>query len=222
MISVLIKERDQFFLKGLMDMLSDLFQKELKQSVHFAFEFSHENIASADVIIINLSPGEIFLCSPMLLSRTKGIIIGVLDVNDERKSKLPSCLDDILLMTRKLPVADVKKSIYTNWRMRMNISHKASCLDCRHRIPTQQQYRVMAGISEGKSMDELACELNMNVKTLFAHKYLLMGKFHLQTSSELQRFITCLPVRVALNSLSNRQNKNPGAKAICLMDKSSV
>jgi len=75
-----------------------------------------------------------------------------------------------------------------------------------HRIPrfatlTQREKEVLKVLAEGKSVKEIACMLNLSVKTIEAHKFNLMRKLDIHNKAQLvqyavQKKIIQIPVPV--------------------------
>lgn len=189
MLNILVRENDSYFCKGIMDALSELFVTEYKQAVLYSFDFCRENVENADVILLDMSPGEIYLCAPKFLSRTKGIIVGIVAAEMARKPGLPACFADMVFVSRGVSVVMLKQVVLQAWRAKSDPFMTASCTHCRHKMPTELQIRVMTGILSGKSLTEVAREMNMKKKTAFAHKYHLMSKYNLHSVCELMHFM---------------------------------
>lgn len=65
------------------------------------------------------------------------------------------------------------------------------CLWCKHRQMSEYQFRLLEHFHKGKTINEIASDLGVSSKTIFAHKYLVMHKFNLRTDSDLKGFSTC-------------------------------
>lgn len=62
-----------------------------------------------------------------------------------------------------------------------------------HRIPrfatlTQREKEVLKVLAEGKSVKEIACMLNLSVKTIEAHKFNLMRKLDIHNKAQLVQY----------------------------------
>ncbi|WP_039029619.1 helix-turn-helix transcriptional regulator [Leclercia adecarboxylata] len=193
MLKVLIKESDLMFRQGIEYFLSDFFWRRFSQEVAFITGYTSENIADADVIVLSMCNGERYTCFPELRDRRKGIIIGLVDERDPRRS--PNCFEDIVYITRRGPLEEVTNKLYVAWHKWLSSNvfpQYKSCLGCKHHTLSLQQQEIMAGFYYGNTVKEVANVLNINYKTAAAHKYIVMRKFSLKNDYELFRFLGML------------------------------
>lgn len=191
MLKILIKEPDAFFRNGLQYFLVDFFRHNFRHQIHFGAELTHDSIASADIIILALCPGEALTCIPELKARRKGIVMGLVD--DERRfSAFSSCFQDIIFISRRAPLGQISEMLFIAWyRTQLpgfRWQHKG-CFECQHKILSPQQTRVMVNLYRGLSVGQIADVLRTSDKTIFTHKYLLMQKFDLRSDYELMALI---------------------------------
>lgn len=76
MIRILIKDNDLFFMNGMEFLFKELFEHRFNETVKYVSEYTPENIALSDVIVLSLCKGERYTCFPELRARTKGITLG--------------------------------------------------------------------------------------------------------------------------------------------------
>lgn len=197
MIKVLIKESDLIFLQGMKDYLSDFFWRTFRRNVEFATDYTSENIADADVIILSMFNGEGYTCFPELRARRKGIIIGVVNENDEQK-KLLNCLEDIIYITRRESLSETTHKIYSSWRnLLINdvFTQYTSCRGCKCSMLSLQQRNILEQFCKGSSIQQIANGMKLSHKTVAAHKYIVMRKFGLKNDYELLRLFDKLEER---------------------------
>lgn len=198
MIAILIKEPEATYRHGLALFMEELFQSRYEDNIQLLLDFTQENIARADVIVIALSQGERFICHPEFLHRRKGIIIGFIDEADETYAAFPSCFGDIIIIPKRMPLAAARYKILRAWE---NIQHvdyylpKFPCSGCKHKMLTPQQVRVMAPFLSGRSAVEIGRELMISPKTVSAHKIRVMNQFNLNNDRQLLTFLTMLGER---------------------------
>lgn len=194
MITVLIKDADEFYQRGLQYFLTDFFNDEFAQQLLFYSDFTVENVSLADITIIAMRHGEYFTCIPELQGRKKGIVIGVVD--DLRCMRIASaCLQDVIFITRDAPINEIRKVLSSAWKKTLEPDYpeyRNSCFNCQHKTLSLQQTRIMGGLYKGKTVLQIATELNISDKTVFTHKYMMMNKFNLRTDFELFAFLTSL------------------------------
>lgn len=191
MFKILIHESDLMFLSGMQYFLSDYFKTMLGKEPEFLTDYTADNIAIADVIILSLCKGERYTCFPELRVRRKGIIIGLVDEED-KSSRSPSCFADIVYIMRRASIKEITWKLTVAWQkslMNNGFSRHKSCLGCHHLTLTQQQEEIITGLYQGRSVKEVATKMNINYKTVTAHKYIVMRKFSLKSDYDLLRFI---------------------------------
>lgn len=194
MLKILISDSDLLFRRSIKYFLSDFFCKRFNRHVEFITDYTSENIAKADVIILSLSNGERYICLPELRARRKGIIIGLVDEVDHFTSS-PSCFADIVYILRREPLSEITRKLTVAWQ-KWIVSEKfpgyKSCLGCKHVSLSITQKELITGLYNGHSLQEVATNMNITYKSVTAHKYLIMRKFCLRTDYELFRFLGML------------------------------
>ncbi|MCF8581544.1 LuxR C-terminal-related transcriptional regulator [Enterobacter ludwigii] len=202
MISVLLKDHDAFYINGLSFFLSDFFFKELFDKTVFNTDFSLAGISQADVVVMSFCRGESFTCIPELASRKRGILIGIVEDEDNgHVGYLPRCFSDIIFVTRNENLTSIRNKILNNiakntlpnWNYRLK-----GCSGCMRQNISPQQVRIMTGIYQGKSVEVIAREMNVSVKTVYSHKYNMMSKFNLCSDYDLLNFLKKLVVNNAI------------------------
>lgn len=194
MLKILINEPDVMFNLGIKFFINDFFRQSFGRQATFLIEYNSENIAEADVIILSMCNGERYTCFPELRARRKGIIIGLVDENDEQK-KSPTCFEDIIYVTRRESLGDFSQKLYVAWHkwiMNGVFPQHQSCLGCRQQTLSLQQRDIMIGLHQGNTVKEIAELLHINYKTVATHKYCVMRKFCLKNDHDLFRFLRML------------------------------
>lgn len=205
MINILLKDHDSFYVNGMTHFLNGLFLREMFTKVTFTTDFSLSGISQADLIVMSLCRGESLTCIPELLSRKRGLLIGVVDDNaNGNGSNLPNCLADIIFIQRNENLKRIRQKILSrieqntlpNWKSRLQ-----GCSGCLHQNMSPQQLRIMTRIYQGKSVEVIAREMNVTDKTVFSHKYKMMSKFNLCSDYELLNFLKKLAVNNAMSNV---------------------
>ncbi|HAT1622031.1 TPA: helix-turn-helix domain-containing protein [Raoultella planticola] len=186
MINIVIKDSDTLFQRGLTFFFSDFFFHS-NTKVDFNFSFTAESVKVADVIVLALCPGEYFICCPVLQARKKGVVIGFVDDNI-RVSALPACFQDIIFVSRRASLKQLRTALHAALHRIQKENYRqspVSCLDCQPKKLSPQQIRIMIGLYKGMSVMQIADELMISEKTVFAHKYIARQKFNLRSDYEL-------------------------------------
>ena len=188
-INVLIKETDTLYCYALKNFIVDLFRAEFQSEIHFITEFTRESIRDADIIVLSLCRGEPFICTPELLSRDKGVMIGLVNGEHYEKEALPGCFKEMVFISRDAPLGDFHQVFRAAWQTLHGEEQKSeshSCADCHHRTLSPRQTVIMASLYQGLSTSEIAKKLQIDYKTVYAHKYDVMQKFQLSSDHDLQ------------------------------------
>ncbi|HED3852318.1 LuxR C-terminal-related transcriptional regulator [Enterobacter soli] len=191
MVNILISETDVLFQCGLQYFFKDFFSHVAQQDVTFTSDFTADSIRAADVIVLSLCQGEYFTCFPELQARQQGIIIGIVE-GDSGIKALPSCYQDIIFISRRAPLSQLRLALFSTWRVTPLNKYRRpsiSCFECQQKTLSPQQVRIMIGLYKGLSVTDIAKELCISEKTVFTHKYMLMHKFHLRSDYELIKLL---------------------------------
>lgn len=187
MLTILIQETDLFFQAGLRYFFEDFFAHNFHHRIRFSLDLTHDNVSQADIIVLSLCQGETLTCFPELLSRQKGIVIGLVD-DELRFTALPSCFQDIIFIPRRASLDRICGALFIAWFRTQLPDYawsKKSCFECRHKDLSRQQIRIMVNFYRGLSVVQTASALKMSDKTVFTHKYMMMQKFNLRSDYEL-------------------------------------
>lgn len=194
MVNIVIKETNPLFQCGLTAIFNDIFGRESESDIFFDFSLTCESVRKADILVLSLCPGEYFTCFPELHERQKSIVIGFTE-NDTHVNLLPSCFQDIILISRRATLLQVRLILLNAW---YNIQRSdfrlppITCSDCQQKTFSPQQIRIMIGLYKGLSVMQIADEMMVNSKTIYSHKYQVMAKFNLRSDYELMLLVNRL------------------------------
>lgn len=208
MINIIIDNDNGFYRLGFQTLLSKIFLERFGKKTTFTSGIDTLSAAKADVIIMKLAPGESGVCHPALYARRKGsLIIG--DYEVVRKpyiDELPLCFENMIFINRNEPITLLTERIVDGWEHCSDKAITASqwqCLACGHKTLSPQQIKVATHYSQGSSAHQIAQSLDINIKTVFAHKRIIMGKFNLNSDCELLRLLN------VMNKLKNNVSAIP-------------
>ena len=152
------------------------------------------------MIILSLCNGERYICLPELRARQKGIIIGLVDEEDDSRIS-PSCFADIVYILRREPLSEITRKLTFAWQKWIEIQEfqgYKSCFGCKHVSLSLTQLEIITGLNKGYSFQEVAINMNITYKTVTTHKYLIMRKFCLRNDYDLFRFLGRLNQKSAI------------------------
>ncbi|WP_167455948.1 helix-turn-helix transcriptional regulator [Buttiauxella izardii] len=189
MLNAAIDDSDALYRNGMEKFLEELFLDEQNESVQFK-TLTQVNATQADVIVKSFVPGAEYICHPMLKFRSKpGLIIGIFDGDkNPYHENLPLCVKDAIFIHRSESLETIRNNIIQAWKSMMHnprALQSKKCLNCKYVTLTVQQIIIAKHLLRGNDIAEIAVHLNISVKTVSAHKRLMMAKFNLSTDCEL-------------------------------------
>ncbi|MBL5943545.1 helix-turn-helix transcriptional regulator [Enterobacter asburiae] len=189
MIKILINIPDVFFAYGLKERLRIFFHNA---GMDVLFEFGEGGALnfSPDLSIHHFARGEIFTCPGVINCNHAHITIGIIEqefvVND-----LPNCLKNIIPVDYNLSLQgldNILKRIVLP-KLQANFTNmyfaKVGCYNCRHVKLTVQQTNILKYVTAGESMREISKLMDVNIKTLYSHKYIIYRKYGLKSLTDI-------------------------------------
>jgi hypothetical protein len=76
MIRILIKDNDLFFMNGMEFLFKELFEHRFNETVKYVSEYTPENIALSDVIVLSLCKGSVIPASRSCGHAPKALSLG--------------------------------------------------------------------------------------------------------------------------------------------------
>lgn len=195
MINVLIKDDDFLYHYSLRLFITDIFRFEHAKAVNFLEGYESHNISRADIIVYALCKGEHLTCFPELKPARRGVIIGISTSEEPATSFLPNCLHDAFFVSRSAPLSAFRKTFRQAWNAySMSYGSVASklCEGCQYKKLSQRELGIMAGFYRGGPTSQIAKEMMLTPKTVYAHKYSVMHKFNLSSEHELLELLNSL------------------------------
>lgn len=193
MLYIVVEDKDMLYSNGMEIFLKQIFANEKRMSVHVS-ALSEDTVGMADIIVKSFGAGERCICHPILRNRKPdSLLIGVCE---GRKSiqyiELPLCINNAVFINRTESLSRTKKLIVRGWEDCVAEYVKRaqrSCLDCPHRTLSPQQVKVAAHFYRGVNPEKIASDLQISIKTVCAHKHMIMNKFNLDSDCELLHFL---------------------------------
>jgi DNA-binding CsgD family transcriptional regulator len=195
MINVLIKEEDFLYHHSLRSFIGDFLRNEYAKDVNFLKGYEAENIARAEIIVYAFSKGEHHTCFPELKSAHKCVIIGITDAEKPSSSFLPFCIQQTFFVSRSASLCLLKRVFRQAWAAYSTSAIPVflkACESCKQKALSQRELNIMAGLYKGESVKNIAREMMLTPKTIYAHKYAVMQKFNLSSEHELLEFLNRL------------------------------
>ncbi|EOY8404957.1 helix-turn-helix transcriptional regulator [Enterobacter asburiae] len=193
MIKILINTPDVFFACGLKESLR-IFFHNAGMDVLFEFGEAGPLNFSPDMTIHHFARGEIFTCPGVMNCHYGHITIGIVEQEFFVKD-LPNCLKNIISVDYNLSLKELNNilkrivlpKIYTNFTN--TYFANVGCYNCRHVKLTAQQIMILKYVTAGKSMREISQLMDVSIKTLYSHKYILFRKYGLKNLSDIIRLM---------------------------------
>lgn len=187
MINVII-ESDNFFLReGVKHCLIQASHEKLKEDITILKDFNSESIASSDVLVLLLSPGDESICMEALKHKRNGLVIFF--SGDTKKQTNPSaaCHARSLHFSLTDSVTHIISEISNalTGELKSLFYPPPNCKDCRVRRLTQQQYIILDLLMSGISTEQISINLDISIKAIHYHKYNIMKQYGLRNDYEL-------------------------------------
>lgn len=195
-MKIVIEESDALYRHGMEQLLKKIFASQGNAAIEIE-KLTPTNLLNADIIVKRYDAGIKYICQPLIRKRkANSLIIGVYEGDrDDINSGLPLCISNIVFINRRESVVKAKDIIMQGWEechSRPRSYNHLMCVSCKHRTLTSQQVLVAAHFYRGYSPQKTAEILNINYKTVGAHKRMIMTKFDLETDYDLLNFINIL------------------------------
>ena len=104
---------------------------------------------------------------------------------------LPNCLKNIIPVDYNLSLQgldNILKRIVLP-KLQANFTNmyfsKVGCYNCRHVKLTVQQTNILKYVTAGISMREISKLMDVNIKTLYSHKYIIYRKYGLKSLTDI-------------------------------------
>jgi len=213
MLQIVMSDKNTTYQKGMEILLENIFLHEEGKLVEF-LTLTEANVAIADIIVKYFEPGESYLCNPILRNRkATSLLIGIYQgTNKPHIGEMPLCVNNMVFINRTESLSKTRVLIVRGWENSTKTAYKnirRNCQSCLHRTLSPQQVKVAAHFYRGFNTEKIASDLQLNVKTVCAHKRMIMTKFNLYSDCELLHF---------LNGLKN-QMLTPNSFSECLAGK---
>ncbi|MDX6018761.1 LuxR C-terminal-related transcriptional regulator [Scandinavium sp. V105_16] len=193
MLQIVIEDKNTLYRKGMEILLEQIFLREEGEWVEF-LPLTEDHVAVADVIVKNFEPGESYICNSVLRGRkSASLLIGIYEGDtNPHFGELPLCVNNIVFINRAESLSKTRALILRGWDNRAQTAPRNSrqtCQGCLHRTLSPQQVKVAAHFYRGYNPEKTASDLQLNVKTVCAHKRMIMTKFNLYSDCELLHFL---------------------------------
>lgn len=192
MFRIIIEDDDLLYRHGMELLLKEIFQAEMGKNIEIS-DLSYKNISTADLIVKKFIAGERFICQPLLRKRSRNsVFIGIYENNTNLNiSQLPLCVENVIFINRREPYQEIKNIIINEWKVERSSKKyvQLSCLRCKYGSLTPKEKIMASCFYRQQTPGQIAVEMKINVKTVCAHKRLMMRKFDLSSDQELFNFI---------------------------------
>lgn len=193
MISVIIEDDYDFFRYGVEAILLHIANK-YDRKLTISYEIDPCRACHADIIIKSILGSEINMCHVIPHQRhRRSIVILIVDSADSVKySRRAICLSQAVIIDRSLAPAKLENIFNKCWsdieRSKSSISNH--CLDgCSPFSLNGLQLKISKLMHDNLSVKEIAVLLNINLKTVYAHKYKLMNSLNIEKNHNFFKFI---------------------------------
>ncbi|UYU30973.1 LuxR C-terminal-related transcriptional regulator [Siccibacter colletis] len=194
MINVIIQDVDNFFKRGLIEALHQAFEAKYQRSLTFYEEMTEETIGYMDIIILEVRPGDNVQCYPLLQYRKKrSVIVGFYEGDAPLlQPRAPLCLKNMVYLNKRSPMTKIRNDVLFAWNEHITGNCEwvmPNCKTCSHVMLSRQQQKIAHFTIKGFNNRQIAGLMNINAKTVSAHKHCIMEKFNIDNNAELVQFL---------------------------------
>ncbi|HHI2554922.1 TPA: LuxR C-terminal-related transcriptional regulator [Klebsiella aerogenes] len=157
--------------------------------VRFDYGLDEAAVRAADLIITDLTPAGPLLCDPRLAGRRPGCRVMMVGEQLQTVFPLLPCLRLVALVDTRAPLRFVTGVIRSVLKNRMPALSPAMCRRCRAQRLSPGRQRVADCLFRGMGSQDIARQLSLRIKTVYAHKRAIMVRFGLTNDYELCAYL---------------------------------
>lgn len=193
-------DNDALFSAGIAGLIQDAAAENSISPVNVSYEYTVENIQKADFIFITVCAGEYYLCFNDLIYKksTAKVFLFVSSNNIPDNALLPECIKEATFFPQKTSSGEVRAALseaLRRYRQSNDLKPVGkknwACLDCNYKTLSFTQDKIVRGLNNCLSINEIADRIGIHYKTAVSHKKNIMSKFNLHSKTELYEFISC-------------------------------
>ena len=187
---IIVSDDDGYFCQGMILLLRQCFGEDIVISSYL----TKKNVERADIIILPVYAGNANLCRSVLHHRKKSVIVGIAHNLQDYDSLLikATCMNNMITIRRNENVNVIKFRILSSWSAVNGSSSPYSppdCSFCPVPILTEMQSSIISYFFAGMNAKEISSLLKVSIKTVYAHKYVIMSKFGVSDKKGFARLL---------------------------------
>ncbi|MBE4810067.1 MULTISPECIES: response regulator transcription factor [unclassified Enterobacter cloacae complex] len=222
MINVIINAKNKWLCYSLAEIIKSVNKTKSSRALDITYDLTASAVARADVIILSLAPGEPYICQRALFGKKYSCVVIIMIETTEQPSGIrrPACLYGTIFINKKITPGSLESLIRGKWSD--IVKYKSAiiapdCNRCQHFRLNGIQSEISHLIRKDFDATEISAILNMNIKTFYSHKYILMKKLGLKNTHDLCTFLKVYDDKIGIDT--------PGTlckKKACIAYKSSL
>lgn len=200
MYTILINSDDNMFKQGVTTLLKQALPNECEFLIYYPAILRENDVAEADIIVMNLIKGEERICHKILKFRKPACLLIVFYCAGSIVSsgRLPLCLNGSVFIKRTESIKNIGKLLQKLWSTQLsqpNPLMDRTCCYCPHATLSAQQINFASNFSKGVGTNEIANRMNINSKTVSAHKRQIMLKLNVESECELLHLLRIIQIK---------------------------
>ena len=201
-INIAINTKNTFLRESLVSMVNELIRSNANLDVNFSYK--HNDFLDKDIIIVEVLPGEIYLCNTSIKNRKKNSSVIILHSYDKlpEKELIVNCLKGVIFVSIKSVNIDKMFEIIAhelrkseNRPLAQTLDSALTCTNCPHKMLSRSQVAVATGIIHGFDISKISALNKVSIKTTTWHKSKIMEKFSLNNNYDFFQFMNLLKER---------------------------
>lgn len=187
MMKVVIKDKNYFFVKGIELIINKTFPD---RNVECHYHLNSRNVEGADLIILNVPAGVLYLSVPALQYRKEGCILIVITKESlfVNTRAFASCFQDAHFINKAAKISAVVALLKDAFN-RPLVKKQENCMILHRRFITPLQHSIAKLTFSGLTIKEISKINGMKIRTVDYNKMRIKKNFNLKSNQELFEFL---------------------------------
>ena len=185
-MNILINTTNSYFAQGVMRVIELLSYNDLRLTITVG---KIDSLCDTDIVFFEADADVFYFCQPWQRQNNRAVLVGMCNQLSPALLKIPDCLNDMILINKKMSLDDlcnVIRSCFT--QAENNQARVPQCHKCRRTLLSKQQKSLLECLKLSMSVEAISRAMNLSPKTIFSHKYIIMKKFGFETNKQLLEF----------------------------------
>ena len=203
MINIIVNDKNSLFVHGLEAIFKTISERRKNAKFSFSNEWTEESVASADVIIKTIASGESYLCQKFLAERDYRCVVIIFyeEGAEHQQIRRTHCLSNTFFLEKSIAPKIFENIIENRWNditARKRSCIYSDCRKCHHFKLKGMQLKISQLLFNHHNAEDISRLLDISVKTVHSHKYIIMKRLGLKNTYDLWGFLHAYHERFGL------------------------